>query len=353
MRNKFKLILVGLFPFFLFAQGPAPDFTITDSNGNLHTLYADYLNDGKVVLIKLFFTTCPPCTSIAPYVQDLYESWGAGSGDVEFIELSIMPWDNNSNVLAYQTNLNLTFPGAGADGGSNAAAQVYTNGTYGPYYGTPTFLVIAADGSVDYGISGISIPETINALDQAISEALGIEDPAVQVDILAKNQVQEFIANADVYLESMEDNLSINLGKTDSNGSYSFIYPSENAPEMTNPRIRLYLDGNDDIGVTTLDLVRIQQFILNLYNLDHFQQLAADVNQSGSLTASDLLTIRKLILHIYPDFPNVDSWMFYELGCDPEDDVFNSNCVPYIEINTTVSNQTMEFTGLKMGNIVD
>jgi thiol-disulfide isomerase/thioredoxin len=353
MKNKFILILLCLFPLIIKAQGPAPDFTITDSNGNQHSLYADYLDNGKVVLIELFFTTCPPCNTIAPYVQDLYETWGEGSGDVEFIELSIMSWDNNSNVLTNQINHGLTFIGAGADGGSNEASEVYKNGTYGPYYGTPTFVVIAPDGTVNYGISGISIPATIDSLDQAISDAMNMMAPSVDVDIVAQDYDGIFVQGATVFIESIEDDISINLGMTDNAGSFSFTYPSDSAPTMINPRVRLALDGNDDLNVTTLDLVRIQQFILNLYDLDPFQQLAADVNQSGALTASDLLTIRKLILHIYSEFPNTDSWLFYDQDCDPGGDVFNSNCVNFINIDTDLANQSMQFKALKMGDVVD
>jgi thiol-disulfide isomerase/thioredoxin len=48
----------------------APDFTVTDINDIEHTLYADYLNQGKSVLIEVFFTTCPPCSTYAPHLEE-------------------------------------------------------------------------------------------------------------------------------------------------------------------------------------------------------------------------------------------------------------------------------------------
>jgi thiol-disulfide isomerase/thioredoxin len=74
---RFSVLLFGFLfsSLFSFAQPLAPDFTVTDSHGNVHHLYADYLNQGKTVMIEVFFTTCPPCNSIAPYLEPLYQEW--------------------------------------------------------------------------------------------------------------------------------------------------------------------------------------------------------------------------------------------------------------------------------------
>ena len=39
---------------------PAPDFTVTDTHGEEHNLYS-YLENGKVVVLDFFYTTCTPC----------------------------------------------------------------------------------------------------------------------------------------------------------------------------------------------------------------------------------------------------------------------------------------------------
>ncbi|MBK9106499.1 MAG: redoxin domain-containing protein [Saprospiraceae bacterium] len=67
MRTILLLIFTS-FQLILTAQ-TAPDFTVTDIHGQVHHLYADYLNQGKTVVIKIFFTTCPPCNSIAPLME--------------------------------------------------------------------------------------------------------------------------------------------------------------------------------------------------------------------------------------------------------------------------------------------
>ena len=136
----------------------APDFTVTDSEGVEHTLYEDYLNQGKTVMLKLFFTTCPPCLVLAPSMEPFYQEWGAGANDVEFFELSVLSTDTDTKVNTYKSNFGMTFPGVGSDGGSLAAAQPYQVGSeFGQYSGTPNFIVIAPDGTVQYDVFGNGI----------------------------------------------------------------------------------------------------------------------------------------------------------------------------------------------------
>lgn len=147
----------------------APDFTVTDSWGNTHHLYADYLDQEKTVVVKVFYVACPPCNAIAPHLEPLYQKWGGGSADVQFIELSILQSDSDTKVNAYKSSHSTTYPASGGEGGSVAAVQPYKDGTFGVYTGTPTFVVIAPDRSVNYDVSGLNIQGTIDALDAAIA----------------------------------------------------------------------------------------------------------------------------------------------------------------------------------------
>ena len=53
----------------------AVDFTVTDVHGNTHNLFT-YLDNGKHVIIDFFFTTCGPCISSVPTLNQAYTDYG-------------------------------------------------------------------------------------------------------------------------------------------------------------------------------------------------------------------------------------------------------------------------------------
>jgi hypothetical protein len=81
----------------------------------------------------------------------------------------------------------------------------------------------------------------------------------------------------------------------------------------TDITITPHLDENPLNGVTTFDLVLITKHILGIQLLDSpYKMIAADVNNSSTITTADMIQLRKLILGIYDDFPNNTSWRFVD-----------------------------------------
>lgn len=82
------------------------------------------------------------------------------------------------------------------------------------------------------------------------------------------------------------------------------------------------LNDNPLNGVSTFDIIQIQKHILGVLPFTSpYQQIAADVNASGTITTVDLIRLRKVILGIDTDFGDNTSWRFvlgaYEF---PEDE---------------------------------
>lgn len=68
-------------------------------------------------------------------------------------------------------------------------------------------------------------------------------------------------------------------------------------------------------GVSTQDIVMIQKHILGINTIaDPYKIIAADVNDSRSITSKDISDIRKLILGINNEFPVKKSWRFINAG---------------------------------------
>ncbi|MBK7635004.1 MAG: hypothetical protein IPJ13_12505 [Saprospiraceae bacterium] len=93
---------------------------------------------------------------------------------------------------------------------------------------------------------------------------------------------------------------------TPSNGTFEKSVPNGIDYEVTASK------GGDYInGVSTLDLVLIQQHILGINTISSpYKLIAADVDNNGTVSAKDLVELRKLILGIYNELPNNSSWRF-------------------------------------------
>lgn len=168
MKNVFLPILCLLMCQLVNAQ-TAPDFEVTDTHGNVHKLYEDYLDQGKTVMIDLFFVDCPPCNQIAPFMPALYEKYCEGDKDVEFFSITIQGGDDNAKVEGYAEQHGHTFPAISIEGGALEAAQPYTSGEFGNFLGAPTFVVISPDRSMEYDIWDQPDQSTIDLLDVAIA----------------------------------------------------------------------------------------------------------------------------------------------------------------------------------------
>ncbi len=156
------------------------------------------------------------------------------------------------------------------------------------------------------------------------------------------------ISDIEVMLEDMTSN-EMNYQMSQTDGAYAF----ENMDLFSNYMVKPENDQDHLLGVSTLDLVKIQQHILDIKTLDSpYKLIAADVNKSGSISAIDLIQIRKLILGQYDKFPNSQSWTFVK-----EDQVFVDEEQPwayqdqaYVQ-NLSEESSENNFTAIKIGDV--
>ncbi len=138
------------------------------------------------------------------------------------------------------------------------------------------------------------------------------------------------------------------VNNTNENGEFSFY----NLPMFIDYEVTTAKNDGALNGVTTLDLVLIQKHILDTKPLDSpYKMIAADANNDTKISAVDLIQLRKLILGIYQDFPNNNSWRF------PIKDQIMAfdNPWPFTEvINIEALAEPMmdnDFVGVKIGDV--
>ncbi len=282
------------------------DFTVTDTDGVVHNIYTDHLDQGQTVVLKLFFVACPPCNAIAPSVQSLYEDWGEGAYDVEFMEITTRSNDDDMDVETYKNTHSLTFPGISADGNAPAAVDPIKNGDYGPYFGTPSFAVIAPDGTIDYGLSFSQLNSAIAATGATGSDEVAPESTTINLSF-AHPTGKTIDAN---YLTATlhpagASSPSYNISEI-TNGSLTFEYPSASFPEIENPTISISTNAPANTGgLSALDIVKMRKHILGFEDLPFtWQLIAADVSGEGNVSSLDIVRLRKVILGFEDEFPN-------------------------------------------------
>ncbi|MCB0642885.1 MAG: T9SS type A sorting domain-containing protein [Phaeodactylibacter sp.] len=155
-----------------------------------------------------------------------------------------------------------------------------------------------------------------------------------------------------VAIEIYANGLGTNAGEmtTDPSGEYVLNdIPTCESYELIPSR-------NDDptLGVSTLDIVVLQKHILGLDSLDTpYQYIAADANNSETITTLDLVELRKVILYLADNFTNNTSWRFVE-----ESFAFTDATNPWlddfpetVEIANLVDTMDVRFIAIKIGDV--
>lgn len=196
------------------------------------------------------------------------------------------------------------------------------------------------EGNKDYCITSVIVQDNQNICPNPPTVNTG------NVNGLVKTENGELTAKAAVELYKGQD--LVRQSTTTGTGLYLFGDLNLNSNYMVRSK---RLDDATN-GVTTADIVKIQRHILGMELLNSpYKLIAADVNKSFSITASDISEIRKLILGVNAEFTKVNSWLMI-----PSDYSFNNPQQPwdypsektFVTLNPSTK---IDFIAVKMGDV--
>lgn len=112
-------------------------------------------------------------------------------------------------------------------------------------------------------------------------------------------------------------------------------------------------DGDPLNGLSSYDLALIEQYLAGDSSaLDSpFKLIAADANNSRSVSADDLVELRKLLLGIYDELPNNTSWRFVPADYSFPDSLNPFSAVFPESVQLTFATDSARFTSIKIGDV--
>lgn len=217
--------------------------------------------------------------------------------------------------------------------GGNAETDSDITGTYGPY---TTYKITVMNG------------DTINNIDGGYKDSTIVSIGHLTIAGLIISETTKAMLPSRVNLATA-NNSNYKTEWSHYSGNYAFT------DLISGQDYRISVENNDAPlqGVSTRDIVLIQKHILGIKYLDSpYKIIAADVNNSQSITASDLAEIRKLILGAIETYPKNKSWRFI-----PKNYVFKNPAYPFpFEENilhSKMENNKMntDFYAVKIGDV--
>jgi hypothetical protein len=164
-------------------------------------------------------------------------------------------------------------------------------------------------------------------------------NPNIFISGKIKTVLGEGIAKTHVLVKDVNQSYAPVI--TDVNGEYALPHIDYTYP------VTVTASRNDGVknGVSTLDLVLIQKHLLGIEPFTRPEQfIAADASNSFSLSAIDLVILRKLILGLVDTFPIGKSWRFF-------DTLSFGNTTESIIISSENETSNVDFIGVKLGDI--
>lgn len=196
-------------------------------------------------------------------------------------------------------------------------------------------------GNQDFCTAHLILQDNQNACPDVLPE---------QYDIVGKitDQKGQKLPSVEVKLD-MDHSAEGRFASTDEYGVYFFAKMNEGRTYSITPQS----NADPKAGISTLDLVLIQQHLLGVKLLDSPEKvIAADANNSGSISAADIYDLRRLILGAIEQLPKNRSWRFIPANTEFAN---SGNPFPFEEqiLLTDFYSHSVQnnFEGIKIGDI--
>ena len=176
------------------------------------------------------------------------------------------------------------------------------------------------------------------------------EGPVASVEGNIHTELGTSVSNVEIEIFANGLGTTTNEMVTDETGDYALgDIPTCESYELIPTR-----DDDPTLGVSTLDIVVLQKHILGLDLLDSpYQYIAADANNSGTISTLDLVEMRKVILLISDGFLNNTSWRFVDESFEFTDDTnpFLDDFPETVEIPNLTDTMDVRFIAIKIGDV--
>ena len=119
------------------------DFTVTDTEGNVHNLYS-ITASGKYVFLDFFFVECGPCQTWQATYNEFHDRYGCNEGEIFCLSIN-NGFDNDQQVIQYEETFGGPFnhaPAVSNEGGGEAVDNNFGVSAY------PTFCLISPENTI-------------------------------------------------------------------------------------------------------------------------------------------------------------------------------------------------------------
>ncbi|MFZ4544943.1 MAG: hypothetical protein ACOYOA_12895, partial [Saprospiraceae bacterium] len=177
---------------------------------------------------------------------------------------------------------------------------------------------------------------SLKGIEKPTSTVLNVESRTPSGKLLAHSAlIQMTSAEGLVFSDSIYIN----------SGQLTYRFP----PYITSISITPKLDSSPKDGLSAADVVLIQKHILSVAQLNEpWKLIAADANNSGTISVADIVDIRKLILSVISALPKSPSWRFVIKNASPAP-IFKDGKATYLSNGNP--NYSIEFQGIKIGDV--